>query len=196
MVFGLFLRGWGDSSFPPVSVELRHAENGNATVIVHNSSTQSVQFTFPEHAVLTHPQLQDQMLLDKPRSLKLAPHGHSQFRSALMCVGQRQEATEGGGFQVSFHAHPDSQMALKVLRVCQELQSQGELPPMPMLAGNQVTVVAQWAYWAERGQVKKEDLSLLIHQELKPESKDEPEVQKVVDNTWEAIDLTRKQARQ
>lgn len=189
----LFVPGWGQPVMPP-SFELQNAGNGLATVIVRNPSTQSLKLTIPANAVLAHPQLQDQMLLDKSRVVTLAPHSQSQFRSAVMCVGDRREATQGTGFQLSCEPHPQAQQAQKMLETCRQLQREGDLPPTPMLPGNQTNVIAQWAYWSERGQVGKEDLSILVHHQLKAEPKDEPEVQKAIDNTWEAIDLTRKEA--
>ena len=189
----LFLPGWGLEVAQP-SFELKDCTNGIATVVVHNPSSQSLTVTVPAHAVLTHPQLQDQLLLGKARTLKLAPQGTSQFRSPALCVGERKESAQGQGFVLSQQPHAGAEQAEKMIDTCRRLQKDGDLPPMPMLPGNQVNVVAQWAYWSERGQANKQDLSRLVHEQLKPEPKDEPEVEKGVDNVWEAVDLTRKQA--
>ncbi|MBT9584812.1 hypothetical protein IV102_15820 [bacterium] len=194
LLAALFLPGWGQSGTGP-TFELQDAGHGMITVIVRNPSTQSLKLSIPAQAVLTHPQLQDQLLLDKARTVSVAPQGQSQFRTQTMCVGERQEATQGGGFQLSLQPHPQALQASKMLDTCRRLQSEGDLPPMPMLPGNQVPVVAQWAYWSEQGQVSKADFSKHIHAQLKPEPKDEPEVEKAIDNTWEAIDLTRKEAK-
>ena len=194
LLAAMFLPGWGQPATAP-SFELQNAANGMATIIVRNPSNQSLKVAIPSHAVLTHPQLQDQMLLDKSRTVAVGPKAQSQFRSATMCVGERQESTRGAGFQLATEPHPQATQALKMLETCGHLQSEGALPPLPLLPGNQLTVVAQWAYWCERGQATKEDLSKVVHSQLKTEPKDEPEVQKAIDNTWEAIDLTRKEAK-
>ena len=189
----LLLCAWGEPPDPP-TFAVRNLDNGQAAVIVSNPTDKPIKLSLPANAVLSHPQLQDQMLLQPARQLSIAAHGQSQFRSTTMCVGHRKEVNEGQGYQLNLMPHHQAERAQLMLEVCRRLQAQGDLPPLPMLAGNQITVVAQWAYWCESGQASKADLSALVHSQIKYEPKDEPEVEKAVDNAWEAIDLTRKQA--
>lgn len=194
-LLALFLPGWGQTPRATPTFAVSSLDNGQVAVVVSNPSELSLKFSLPAHAVLTHPQLQDQLLLQPARALALPPKGQSQFRCSALCVGERAEEAEGNGFVLSQQPHPQAEQLQNLFDTCRRLQAEGDLPPLPMLPGNQHQVVTQWAYWSERGQATKEDLAQVIRTQLKPKPQDEPEVQKAIDNTWEAVDLTRKEAQ-
>ena len=113
-----------------------------------------------------------------------------------MCVGLRVEKPPGGTVDVTAQtcqSHPQANSASKYYECAQKLCQNGDLPPLPMLRGMQPGIVAQYALWRQQG-MTKEDLKELVFTHTKPKPEDEPEANKGVDNIWEAVDLTTKEA--
>lgn len=149
----------------------------------------------PRGTVFAHPQLQDLMVLEE-RKLVVPPGGRVQCSLATMCVGLRAEKPPGGTVDVTAQtcqSHPQANSASKYYECAQKLCQNGDLPPLPMLRGMQPGIVAQYALWRQQG-MTKEDLKELVFTHTKPKPEDEPEANKGVDNIWEAVDLTTKEA--
>lgn len=166
--------------------------SGTCTLIVRNLGKQGERFVLPAYAVLSHPSQQDVMTLES-KSLAVPPGGQVQCRVGYLCVGRRSEKAEGKEYQwVAEGDHSASVRARSLWETCKSLQSNGDLPPTPMLPAVQLRVISQYAYWCEQGDLKKEDVRQLLIASLSPEPEKEPEVEKAVDNIWESVDLTLK----
>lgn len=150
----------------------------------------------PQGTVFAHPGLQDLMVLES-RKLVVPPNGRAQCSLSTMCVGQRAEkppaqATDYNA--VPCQSHPQANRASQLYACAQKLCQNGDFPPLPMLRGMQPGVVAQYALWQEQG-MSREDLKTLVFAHTKPKPEAEAEANKGVDNIWEAVDLTQKQAQ-
>lgn len=150
----------------------------------------------PKGTVFAHPGLQDLMVLES-RKLVVPANGRVQCSLSTMCVGQRSEkpptaqATEFT--PVTCQSHPQAAVASHLYECAQKLCQNGDFPPLPMVRGMQPSVVAQYAFWREQG-MTREDLKTLVFANTKPKAEAEAEANKGVDNIWEAVDLTQKEA--
>lgn len=151
----------------------------------------------PQGTVFSHPVLQDLMVLES-RRMVVPPNGRVQCSLATMCVGQRKEeppTAQATDFTVTTcKAHPQAASASKFYDCAQKLCQNGDFPPLPMLRGGQPAVVAQYAFWREQG-MTKDELKALVFAHTKPAPEAEAEANKGVDNIWEAVDLTQKEAK-
>jgi len=169
--------------------------SGTCTLVVHNPGSQGERFTLPAGSVLSHPTQQDVMTLEK-KPLAVPPKGKVQCRVSVLCIGKRSEPAQGQDYRwVESETHPQALQAQKLWEVCQKLQSQGDLPPMPMLPAAQARVVTQYALWHAQGDFNKSDLKKLLTTCLAPAPEKEPEVEKATDNIWEGVDLTLKTSK-
>ena len=161
-----------------------------------NTSKAPLTVEVPQGTVFTHPGLQDLMVLES-RKLTLPANGRVQCSLATMCVGQRTEKppAESTDYTPTPCAnHPQAIAATHFYECAQRLCQNGELPPLPMLRPMQPGVVAQYAFWRQQG-MTKEDLKSLVYAHTKPKPEAQAEADKGVDNLWEAVDLTQKEAK-
>lgn len=167
-------------------------------ILVTNRTSAPLRVHLAPGTVFGDPQRQDVMLVED-RVVDLPPRGAAKATMSTLCVGGRAEEPPGAQACAYAPQAPAEGGALALFRTCQALAEAGRFPDLPLPKGRQAPTVAQLALWARRGEITKQDVRENVFDGLDLTEKDATpeqrrEVDRGVDNLWQAVDLTMKEA--
>jgi hypothetical protein len=166
-------------------------------VRVTNRTARPLQVRFQPGVVLASPQGQDVMVIES-RDFDLPPRGAGRATLGTLCVDSRSEAPPGPQPRACT-PQEGAPEALHLWNTCLRLAQEGRFPDLPIVKARQAPTVAQLALWARRGEITREEVRQnvfaqldLTEKEATPEQRQE--VERGVDNVWQAVDLTLKES--